>query len=318
MKTKNGIVHNEILQEPSTFKKDFTRIPKDLQASQKINRASLSYAQGVIRTFCQNKVAVISLAIIIFYILVAIFGPMIFPDYEKQDLLHTLEAPSRAHWLGTDNLGRDVFTRLIRGTRISLAIGFVAETINLIIGVLYGGISGFLGGKIDNIMMRIIDVLMCIPQMIIMILLLAVFHGGIGILIFSLCITGWIGSARLVRGQVLTLRENEYALAAKVLGANKWQILKNHLLPNALGPIIVNYTMSIPGAIGAEAGLSYLGLGISVPEASWGNMLQLGSSQFPGSLWLFFAPTVAFSIAMLAFNLFGDGLRDALDPKLRR
>lgn len=122
----------------------------------------------------------------------------------------------------------------------------------------------------------------------------------------------------LVRGQVLALRENEYAMAAKVLGAGKWQILKSHLLPNAIGPILVNYTMSIPGAIGAEAYLSYLGLGISIPEASWGNLLQLGSDQFPGSLWLFFIPAIVFGLTMLAFNLLGDGLRDALDPKMRR
>ena len=300
------------------YKKDFTRIPKDIEASQRINRASLSYLQGVVRTLKQNKVAMISLGFIVFLILVGIFGPFIWPDYQKQNLLATLQPPSKDHWLGTDELGRDVFTRLIRGTRVSLAIGFIAETINLVIGVLYGGIAGFIGGKVDNFMMRIIDVLMSVPQMLVTILLLTVFHKGMGTLIFSLCITGWIGLARLVRGQVLALRENEYALAAKVLGASKWEILVNHLLPNTIGPIIVNYTMSIPGAIGAEAGLSYLGLGISVPEASWGNMLQNGSNQFPGSLWLFFAPAVLFALAMLAFNLFGDGMRDALDPKMRR
>lgn len=304
--------------EKEIFVKDFTRVPKDIEASQKINRTSLSYSQGVIRTLKQNKVAMVSLGFIILLILVAIIGPIILPDYQKQDLLSTLQKPSSEHLLGTDEVGRDVLTRLVRGTRISLAIGFIAETINLIIGMLYGGISGFAGGKVDNIMMRIIDVLMSVPQILIMILILTVFNKGIVTLIFSLCMTGWIGLARLVRGQVLSLRENEYALAAKVMGAGKWEILKTHLLPNTIGPIIVNYTMSIPGAIGAEAGLSYLGLGISVPEASWGNMLQIGANQFPGSLWLFFAPAILFALSMLAFNLFGDGLRDALDPKMRR
>jgi oligopeptide transport system permease protein len=304
--------------DDTLFVKDFTKVPKDLESSQKINSVSMSYAQGVVRTLKQNKLAMVSLGFIIFLILVAVFGPIIFPDYQKQDLLNTLQPPSKGHWLGTDELGRDVFTRLLRGTRTSLIIGFVAETINLVIGVIYGGVAGFLGGKVDNIMMRIVDVLMSIPQMLVAILLLTVFHKGIGTLIFSLCVTGWIGLARIVRGQILSLRENEYALAAKVLGANKWEILTNHLIPNTIGPIIVNYTMSIPGAIGAEAGLSYLGLGISVPEASWGNMLQVGTSQFPGSLWLFFAPATLFALAMLAFNLFGDGLRDALDPKMRR
>jgi oligopeptide transport system permease protein len=301
-----------------TFEKDFTPVPKDVKASQKINRISLTYTQGVIRTLKQNKLAMASLIFIIFIILVAIVGPIILPGYQQEDLLHTLEAPSRDHWLGTDNLGRDVLTRIIRGTRTSLIIGFVAETINLIVGTIYGGVSGYLGGKVDMVMMRIVDVIVSIPQMIIMILLLTVFSGSVGTLLLALCITGWTGLARLVRGQVLALRENEYAMAAQVLGANKWQILRTHLIPNTVGPILVNYTMSVPSAIGAEAYLSYLGLGISIPEASWGNLLQLGANQFPGSLWLFFAPAVVFALTMLAFNLFGDGLRDALDPKMRR
>lgn len=301
-----------------TFVKDFSKVPKDVKASQNINRVSLTYTQGVVRTLKQNKAAMISLGFIVFIILVAIFGPMILPDYQKADLLHTLEAPDREHWFGTDNLGRDVLTRLVRGTRTSLIIGLVAETINLFIGTIYGGIAGYLGGKADMVMMRIIDVIVSIPQMIIMILLLTVFSGSIGTLLFALCITGWTGLARLVRGQVLTLRENEYAMAAQVLGAGRLRILRTHLLPNTVGPILVNYTMSIPGAVGAEAYLSYLGLGISIPEASWGNLLQLGSSQFPGSLWLFFTPAIVFALTMLAFNLFGDGLRDALDPQMRR
>jgi oligopeptide transport system permease protein len=300
------------------FEKDFTPVPKDVKASQKINRISLTYTQGVIRTLKQNKLAMISMVFIIFIILVAIFGPVILPDYQKEDLLQTLAAPSREHWFGTDNLGRDVLTRLVRGTRTSLIIGFVAETINLIIGTIYGGIAGYLGGKVDMVMMRIVDVIVSIPEMIIMILLLTVLSGSVGTLLLALCITGWTGLARLVRGQVLALRENEYALAARVLGASKWQILRTHLIPNTVGPILVNYTMSIPAAIGAEAYLSYLGLGISIPEASWGNMLQLGANQFPGALWLFFTPAIVFALTMLAFNLFGDGLRDALDPKMRR
>ncbi|MBQ7839456.1 MAG: ABC transporter permease [Lachnospiraceae bacterium] len=301
-----------------TFIKDFTKIPKDVKASQKINRVSLTYSQGVIRTLKQNKAAMISLGFILFIVLVAIFGPIFLPNYQKTDLLHTLEAPGRQHWFGTDDLGRDVLTRLVRGTRTSLIIGFVAETINLVIGTIYGGIAGYLGGKADILMMRVIDVIVSIPQMIIMILLLTVFSGSVGTLLFALCLTGWTGLARLVRGQVLALRENEYAMAAQVLGASKWKVLRTHLLPNTIGPILVNYTMSIPGAIGAEAYLSYLGLGISIPEASWGNLLQLGSNQFPGSLWLFFTPAIVFALTMLAFNLFGDGLRDALDPQMRR
>lgn len=304
--------------EQTKITKDFTKVARDIDASQKIYGKSLTYTQDVIRSLRRNKVAMVSLFFIIFLIIVAIFGPIIFPDYQKQDLLNMLQPPSAKHPLGTDELGRDVLTRLIRGTRVSLFIGFAAETINLVIGVIYGGIAGFSGGKTDNIMMRIVDVVMSVPQTLVMILMLTVLKRGMGTLILSLTITGWIGLARIVRGQILSLRENEYALAAKALGASKREILFNHLIPNTVGPIIVNYTMSIPGAIGAEAGMSYLGLGISVPEASWGNMLQFGASQFPSSLWLFFAPAVMFALAMLAFNLFGDGLRDALDPKTRR
>lgn len=263
------------------FQKDFTRVPKDVKASQKINRISLTYTQGVVRTLKQNKAAMISLGFILFIILVAIFGPIILPDYQKTDLMSTLQAPGGGHWLGTDDLGRDVLTRLVRGTRTSLIIGFVAETINLLIGMIYGGISGYLGGKVDMIMMRIIDVIVSIPQMIIMILLLTVFSASIGTLLFALCITGWTGLARMVRAQVLSLRENEYAMAAQVLGASKWRILRTHLLPNTVGPILVNYTMSVPAAIGAEAYLSYLGLGISIPEASWAICFSWEQISFP-------------------------------------
>lgn len=298
--------------------KDFTPVPKDLQASQRINRISLTYWQEAVMTLRRNRAAMGGLAFIILVVLVGIIGPVLWPAYQKANLLATLQAPSGKHWLGTDLLGRDTFTRLLWGTRTSLMIGFVAETINLLIGILYGGISGYAGGKTDVVMMRIIDVIVSIPQMIILILLQTVMSNGIGTLIFSLCVTGWAGLARMVRGQVMALRENEYVSAARVLGASRGEILRRHLLPNTVGPILVNYTMSIPGAIGAEAFLSYIGLGIPVPAASWGNMLQEGANQFPGSLWLFFSPAILFALTILAFNLFGDGLRDALDPKMRK
>lgn len=305
-------------QEGTPLVKDFTPVPKDLQASQRINRISLTYWQGAIMTLRKNKAAMGGLAFIILVVFVGIIGPILWPAYQKTNLLATLQAPSGKHWLGTDLLGRDTFTRLLWGTRTSLMIGFVAETINLLIGILYGGISGYVGGKTDVIMMRIIDVIVSIPQMIILILLQTVMSNGVGTLIFSLCVTGWAGLARMVRGQVMALRENEYVSAARVLGASRGEILRRHLLPNTVGPILVNYTMSIPGAIGAEAFLSYIGLGIPVPAASWGNMLQEGANQFPGSLWLFFSPAILFALTILAFNLLGDGLRDALDPKMRK
>ena len=234
-------------------------------------------------------------------------------------------SPSKAHWLGTDTNGMDMLTRLMYGGRVSLIIGFIVVFIEALLGIILGGVSGYFGGWVDNLIMRIVDIFYCIPSLPLIIILGAAMDAmkldpqiRMLYLMLILGFLGWPGIARMVRGQILSLRENEYAVAAKVLGAGKREILFNHLLPNTVGPIIVNYTMSIPGAIAAEAGMSYLGLGISVPEASWGNMLQFGASQFPATLWLFFAPAVLFALSMLAFNLLGDGLRDALDPKMRR
>jgi len=302
----------------ATFEKDFTKVPKDIEAGSRITRPSLTYWQDAWRRLKINKIAMASLVLIIFVILVGAIGPIIFPNYNNQDLFKTFQGPDKTYLFGTDELGRDLFSRLMRGTRVSLTIGLSVATINLIIGTLYGGIAGLVGGKVDMVLMRIIDVAISVPEMIVLILLLTVLKSGIPTLILALCLTGWTGMARLVRGQVLQIKENEYVLASRVLGASELRIIINHLIPNALGPIIVQFTMGIPNIIFAEAFLSYIGLGISIPDASWGNLAQAGASQFPNYLWLFFIPAILFSITMLAFNLLGDGLRDALDPKMRR
>lgn len=302
----------------TAFEKDFTPIPRDLKSASSVSRPSLTYWQDAWRRLKQNKVAMASFAVILLVVLLGAVGPVLVPNYTQQDLLRTFQAPDQKFVFGTDELGRDLLARLLRGTRVSLTIGLAVSAINLVIGVLYGGIAGYIGGKADMIMMRIIDVAISVPEMIVLILLLTVLKSGISTLILALCLTGWTGMARLVRGQVLQIKENEYVLASRVLGASEIRIILSHLIPNALGPILVQFTMGIPNIIFAEAFLSYIGLGISIPDASWGNLAQAGASQFPNYLWLFFIPAVLFSVTMLAFNLLGDGLRDALDPKMRR
>ncbi|HBQ64471.1 MAG TPA: diguanylate cyclase [Clostridiales bacterium] len=299
-------------------KERFEPIPKNIQAGQIIGRKPLSYWQDAWRRLRMNRVAMASMWVLLFIFLVAIIGPVLFPQYRENHLNETLMAPNAKYWFGTDDLGRDNFARVLRGSRISLFIGLTVAFISLIIGVLYGGISGYIGGWLDSLMMRIIDILITIPDMIILILLLVVLKPGVGTLILALSLTSWTSMARLVRGQVLQLKEQEFILAARVLGAGTWRIILRHLIPNALSVIIVRFTMSIPGIIFSEAFLSYIGLGIRIPEASWGNLASQGAQQFPSNLWLFFIPAAFICVTMLAFNLFGDGLRDALDPKMRK
>jgi len=222
------------------------------------------------------------------------------------------------YWFGTDELGRDMFTRLWEGGRISFLIAFVSVFVTVIFGVIYGGISGYIGGRLDDILMRIIEILMTVPDLIYTILLLQVMKPGIMPIIVVLIATGWMGMARLVRGEVMRLKNSEYVIASKALGADSKRLIFRHLIPNAMGPIIVNMTMMIPRMIFAEAFLSFIGLGVQPPYASWGVLANEGAKifrQYPHEL-LF--PAIAISLTMLAFNLLGDGLRDALDPRLRK
>lgn len=225
---------------------------------------------------------------------------------------------NKSNWFGTDTLGRDVFARVFYGARISLLVAFVATVVNFFIGVTYGCISGYYGGKIDNVMMRIVDIISTVPLILIVILLMVFLGEGLWTIILTFSLVYWVGMARLVRGQVLSLKEQEFILAAKTIGVSTWRIIYKHLLPNAMGTIIVSMTMMIPSAIFTESFLSFIGLGVSAPQASWGTLANeaiAGLRLFPYQL---IAPSVAICITMLAFNFLGDGLRDALDPKLRK
>ncbi|WP_425448227.1 ABC transporter permease [Dethiothermospora halolimnae] len=233
-----------------------------------------------------------------------------FPYYKK--------VWNKTYYLGSDDLGRDVLVRVIYGARISLLIAFIATIVNFFIGILYGGISGYAGGKVDNIMMRIVDIISTVPLMLYVILLMVVLGSGLKPIIIALGSVYWVQMARIVRGQVLSLKEEEYVMSARVIGASHFRILLRHLLPNAMGPIIVSMTMMIPRAIFVEAFLSFIGLGVSAPKASWGTLANDALASLRSYPYQLFSPAIAICITMLAFNFLGDGLRDALDPRLRK
>lgn len=282
-------------------------------------RPNTTYHQDAWRRLKKNKLAMLGLYTIIAIIVIAVIGPWLSPlSYSDQNLNETNHPPSSDHWFGTDNLGRDLFIRVLYGARISLSIGIVASLINLTIGVAYGGIAGYLGGRIDRIMMNIVDVLYGIPVLLYVILLMVILTPGLTNIFIALGISYWLGMARIVRGQILSLKEQEYILAARTIGAGKWRILFNHLIPNSLGPIIITMTLAIPEAIFTEAFLSFIGLGVAAPMASWGVLASEGVASLRSYPFQLFFPAIAISITMLAFNFLGDGLRDALDPRVRR
>ncbi|WP_232696914.1 ABC transporter permease [Brevibacillus daliensis] len=285
-----------------------------------IVRPKLSFGQEAWRRLKKNKLAMAGLIIILLMALGSMVGPFMTDySYSKQALINSNQAPSAEHWFGTDDLGRDMFARIWAGAKISLFIGLVATLIDVVIGIIYGGFAGYLGGRIDNFMMRIVEILYGIPYLLMVILLMVVMGPGLLTIIVALSATGWIGMARTVRGQVLSLKTSEYVLAARTMGAKAGYIIWRHLLPNTLGIIIVHLTFSVPSAIFAEAFLSFLGLGVQPPLASWGVMANDGlSTILSGHWWRLFYPAFFISITMLAFNMLGDGLRDALDPKQRR
>jgi len=284
-----------------------------------IVRPSMTYTQDAWRRLKKSRLAIVGLGIIVFVLLAAIVGPYLSPyEFDATDLAAVSQPPSMAHPFGTDILGRDLLVRCLCGARISLLVGFIGAITNLLIGVVYGGVSGLAGGRVDAIMMRIVDILYGIPLLLIVIMLMVVLEPGLRSIIVAFGLVYWLGMARIVRGQILSLRENEYVLAARTLGASRWRILFHHLIPNAIGPIIVTAMLRIPAAIFLEAFLSFIGLGIPAPMASWGSLASDGFRSIRSYPWQLFFPAAAISITLLAFNFLGDGLRDALDPRLRR
>lgn len=283
-----------------------------------LSAKTVSFWQEVRHTFSRNKLAVFSACVLVIVALMAIFVPIFSKyDFAEQTGVYN-QAPNAQFWFGTDNLGRDIFVRVWVGARISLMIGLVAATIDLIIGVLWGSVAGLVGGRVDNVMMRIADVLTALPYLLVVILLLVVLDKGLVPMIVALSITGWVRMARIVRGEVLSIKNQEYVLAARTLGADTQHLILKHLIPNAMGSIIVTMTLTIPGAIFTESFLSYIGLGVTPPMASWGTMASEGNEAIMTAPWRLIFPAILISLTIFAFNNVGDGLRDALDPKLRK
>ena len=299
-------------------KESFVIKGKDTVRMESISRPSLSFWQDAWRRLRKNKAAFVGLCIIILYTVLAIFAPM-FSKYSMSDMDVTARNAfiSAEHWLGTDATGRDLWVRIWMGARVSLSIGFIAAVINACVGAVIGGLCGFYGGKLDMIVMRIVDLLYGIPSLIITILVVMVLGKGIAPLIVAMCVVGWIGTCRFVRGEVYRIKEQDFVLAAKVLGIPDFKIIIKHIIPNILGMLVTNLCMAIPGAIFQEAFLSYIGLGITPPNCSWGVICKEGIQYLRYYPHQVFVPAFFVCTTMLALNLLGNGLRDAVDPKLR-
>ncbi|MDR1261850.1 MAG: ABC transporter permease [Oscillospiraceae bacterium] len=266
----------------------------------------------------KNKGALVCLAVLIILTLFAIIAPMVSPyTYYQTDYMAKLNSPSAEHLFGTDIFGRDQWTRVWYGTRISLLIGLCAAVINIFIGVIYGAVSALLGGKVDAVMQRIIEVLVGIPSLILVILFMMALPPGIWTIILALSITGWVQMARLVRAQILRMKNMEFVLAAQLLGTGTWTMIRRHLIPNTVGVIIIQVMFAIPSAIFTEAFLSFIGIGLSEPQASLGVLINNGYSVLRGSPYMLIYPAVTIVLIMVCFSIVGDGLRDAFDPRMK-
>ena len=319
-KTNIRYPSGEVVPEiPASLDKSlFTVVGKNTERMESISRPSLTFWQDAWRRFRKNRPAFIGFCVIALYVLLAIFAPIVskFP-FDAMSVQLKYAGPSWEHWLGCDGSGRDIWTRMWMGARVSLTIGFFAAFINMCVGSVIGGLCGYYGGWLDMIVMRIVDVIYGIPSLIITILVMVVVGRGIHTLIIAMCVVGWIGSCRFVRGEVYRLKNQDYVSAAKVLGVPDFTIIIRHIIPNIMGLLITNLCMAIPGAIFQEAFLSYIGLGISPPNCSWGILAKEGIKYLkvaPNQV-LFTAPFIC--TTMLSLTMIGDGLRDAFDPRLR-
>ncbi len=277
---------------------------------------SLSPMQAAWRRFCRHRTNVAALGFLILLIVLCVLGPLFSPyAQDAQDLELKAVNISAPHWLGTDTLGRDMLTRILHGGRVSLSVGLLATAVAACIGVTYGLISGLAGGRIDAAMMRVVDILYAFPFINFVILLMVVFGRQFWLIFVAIGAVEWLTMARVVRGQVLSLKNLEFVIAAKASGAGFWHIVLKHLLPNVIGPVIIYASLTVPGVMLLEATLSFLGLGIQPPDASWGVLLGDGSQVMQTYPWLLLYPGLFFSSTLLALNILGDGLRDAFDPK---
>ena len=313
---------NVTMPEPSSLE------PMNDEFLQSTTTQSASMWSAVFRRLRRNKMAIAGLVIVILVVLMAVLAKPLSMGNDPYHMLNVNEAPveigrpelmppMRSHPLGTDELARDAWSRLLYGARVSLFIGIVASFLCIVIGTIVGLISGYFGGWVDILAMRFTDMMLCIPSLVLMVILSAILKGGVFQLILVIVTFGWMSSARLVRGQVLSLKEQEYVESARAIGASGWRIMFNHLLPNTMAPIIVSFSMSISGTIIHEASLSFLGLGIPQPIPSWGNMLTNSQNYMFSAPWLIWWPGLAIFVTVLGFNFLGDGLRDALDPRLK-
>jgi len=268
--------------------------------------------------FKRNRLAISGGIIVMMLFIISFLADFISPyDPTKLDLMNILAAPSNLHLFGTDDLGRDVLSRMIFGARISLKVGFVSVGIATFIGVVIGSISGFYGGIVDSILMRFVDIMLCFPTFFLILSIIAVLEPNIYNIMIVIGITGWTGVARLIRAEFLSLKEREFVLAAKSLGVSDFRIIFRHILPNAMAPVLVSATLGVAGAILTESSLSFLGIGVQPPTPSWGNILTSGKANIEIAWWLSLFPGLAILITVLGYNLLGEGIRDALDPRLK-
>lgn len=301
-------------------KDKFKRIEIDSKESEKIARPQIGYWQDAWRRLKTNKVAIISMIILVVITIMTIIGPTISEyDYKEVNATQINQKPSKEHWFGTDELGRDLFARVWKAGRVSIVIGITAALISAIIGTIYGGISAYFGGKVDTIMMRIVEILISVPYLLVVILISILTDSrSLGTMLISLTLTGWCGTARMVRGQMLQIKSQEFILAAEALGVKPWKIIIKHFIPNVLNVLIVSITFDIPGYIFSESFLSYIGLGVQPPNTSWGALASAAQRNFIFYPYQLFFPGLMIALTMLSFTLLGDGLRDALDPRLRQ
>jgi peptide/nickel transport system permease protein len=269
------------------------------------------------KRFSRNRLSVIGAVVVLILISVALFAPFIAPyDPTTIDVYNVLSPPGKTHLLGTDDLGRDLFSRIIWGSRVSLKVGFVAVGIAIMIGIIIGSMAGFYGGKVDAVLMRFVDIMLAFPTFFLILAVIAILEPSIFTIMAVIGVTGWMDVARLVRAEFLTLRERDFVDAARAIGVSNTRLIFRHILPNALSPVLVSATFGVAGAILTESGLSFLGLGVQPPDPSWGNILTSGKDNIEVAWWLSLYPGLAILITVLSYNLVGEGLRDALDPRL--